>query len=143
MIFEIINPSDAYTMETDNFIAACVATCLLGNGAYALEEIGGDKKMPVFLFGGHDIWFTEQFGKSFERCVDDVSASELADCLDSVLIGKPQDRETYKRGLELIDDPAKREQWHFEWHDKRRSSMNNIGGRAWRLAERLRQRQSQ
>ncbi len=63
---------------------------------------------------------------------------ELADCLDSCLIGKPLDRETYRAGLDLIDDPVKRDKWREKWHQDRLSSMNDIGGRARAMAAKLR-----
>jgi len=51
--FEIVNPSDPYTIETDDFAAACVATILLGVGKYALDEKGGEKRqMPLLFLGG-------------------------------------------------------------------------------------------
>jgi len=55
-----------------------------------------------------------------------------------VLIGDAAHRKAFEKGLELIDDPVKREQWREHWLDERRTSMNNIGGRAWGLAKRLR-----
>lgn len=139
MIFEIINPSDPYTMECDDFQVACVTTLILGEGFYSIRQIGGDNSMPILLFGAHDAWFIEQFGKSFEQCLADIPYKKIADCLDSILIGSPKDRETYKRGLELIDDPAKRDLWRAEWFDKRRSSMNDIGGKARHFSEKVRQ----
>ena len=38
MIYEIINPSDDYTIVADDFAAAAIAACLLGRGAYGLKS---------------------------------------------------------------------------------------------------------
>lgn len=68
MKFNLINPSDAYTMEAEDLEVAAVAVCFLGAGRYALEGIGEDQgqDVPIFLFNGHDEWFTEKFGMNFE-----------------------------------------------------------------------------
>lgn len=141
MLFEIINPSDTYTVLAPDLEIAGVACCLLGNGQYAFQGIDCDGEVPLFLFGGHDEWFTKHFGSDFETITGKVMSSrraELADCFDSVLIGDAAHRKAFDKGLELIDDPVKREHWREHWLDERRTSMNNIGGRAWGLAKRLR-----
>lgn len=40
--------------------------------------------------------------------------------------------------LALMPDPAAREQYKQQWMDRRRSSLNNIGGRAHEIAKALR-----
>lgn len=126
MIFEIINPSDPYTLESDDLEIASVAVVVLGRGQYGMRQIDGDKKfeMPIFLFGGEDEWFKENFGDNAEvvigRCFEGKK-EQLAAALDSVRIGGIEDRNKSK-----------------EEHDKVRSSMNNIGKVAWKYAENLR-----
>lgn len=112
MKFNIVNPSDPYTMEADDLLIAAVAVCLLGDGKYPLDGIDNDLRVPPFLFGGHDEWFTDQFGGTFEAIVSsaiDTRGEELARCLDSVTL-----------------------------QSERRSSMNNIGARAQSLAKAVR-----
>ena len=46
MIFEIINPSDKYTIEAEDWQVACVVNLIVGRGQYALQEIDGDHNMP-------------------------------------------------------------------------------------------------
>jgi hypothetical protein len=143
MLYEIINPSDPYTIEAQSLDVAAVACLFLGRGQYAFDPIGGDNspEVPMFMFGGTDEWCLEHFNESFESVVNRVTkekAVELAECLESCLIGKAADRETYRAGMELIDDPKKREQWREKWLEDRRSSMNNIGARAYAMAEKLR-----
>jgi hypothetical protein len=140
MIYEIVNPSDAYTLETGNYVAACIATLALGNGKYGLTAIGGteDEGMPIFFFSDPDKWLTEKFGKDFNGLLSEIPPNELADVFDSVIIGDANTRKDYLEALALIDDETKKAMWRESWHDRRRSSMNDIGGRARRLAEGLR-----
>jgi hypothetical protein len=115
MILDIINPSDACHMQTDDPEAAAVAVCLLGNGQYGLEELNPGPgstpfKMPMFLLGGHDAWWTRTFGHDFEagaKVYRDERCQALIDALNSV---------TYE-GVP--------------------GSMNDIGGRARGLAKAL------
>ena len=143
MIYEIINPSDCYTIEAQSLDVAFVACVLLGSGQYSFSplEDGALEEVPLFLFGGSEEWANEHFGKTVSEVFALVTTQkrvELADCFDSCLIGHAVNRAAYTDGLDLIDDPAKREQWRARWHDKRRSSMNDIGGRAYKMAANLR-----
>jgi len=144
MIYEIINMSDPYTIDAPSLQVAFVACSLLGNGQYGLRALeSGGIDVPVFMFGGHEEWCGQQFGKGCDDVVAEVMSyygSSLADCLDSCLIGKRQDRDTYNDGLRLIDDAAKRDEWREKWHDSRRSSLNDIGGRSRKLAIAIRKR---
>lgn len=114
MQFEIINPSDPYTMTACDLEVAAVAVCLLGSGRYGLRGLGADSqaRVPVFLLGGSDEWFMESFGDNYEtvatRCLEDRSAA-LISAFESVTLGQSE-----------------------------RSSINDIGGRARQLAQTLR-----
>jgi len=137
-IYEIINPSDAYSLESDDFAVACVITCLLGEGKYGLMDAEGDTVMPILLFGTHEKWFPEQFGKTLKQLLDEISSGKLADCMDSVVIGDAKDRVMFYQAINLIDDPIKKQEWRNAWHNKKRSSLNDIGGYAKVLAAHLR-----
>lgn len=114
MKFEIVNPSDPYTMEAPSLELAAVAVCFLGNGKYPLTGLDDARgqDVPPFLFGGHDEWFTEKFGANFEavckRAIQEQNEA-LALTLESVTLTS-----------------------------SRRSSMNDIGGRAKKLAQAVR-----
>lgn len=122
MIYEIINPSDPYTIEGE-FKTCCVATVILGEGAYGLD---GTESMPIFLISDADEWFRQAFSATLEDVLQSTPPAELAACLDSVLCCSAKER----RAL------AGEERLAF--HDARRSSQNDIGRRAWALAERVR-----
>ncbi|MGQ3051056.1 MAG: hypothetical protein ACT6S0_04665 [Roseateles sp.] len=114
MKFNLINPSDAYHFEADDLEIAAVMVCVLGAGKYGADPLGADRAngVPVFIFGGHDAWFTERFGRSFEGTVEhclETRADALARAFDSV---------TLTNG--------------------RRSSLNNIGANAREYAKAVR-----
>lgn len=138
MIYEIINPSDAYTLDTDNLAAACIVTLTLGNGAYGLTDKDGELVLPIFIGSDPEKWLIEKFGKGFTELLNDIPPSALADVFDSVVIGGHGARQDYLEALSLIDDATKKELWRDKWHDRRRSSLNDIGKRARSLAEGLR-----
>jgi len=118
MKFEIINPSDPYTMDAPDMEVAAVAVSFLGDGKYPLKGIGEDvgQDVPPFLFGGHDEWFVAKFGMNFEDTAGHVMNhrnDELAQAFDSVTLQRDN-----------------------------RSSMNDIGGRAKALAQAVRRKVS-
>jgi hypothetical protein len=134
-IFEIINPSDSYTIVGERDVA-CAATMLLGGGKYALEDMDGKQACPIFFSGDPFAWFKETFGHEFEAFVKDNSA-KLADCLDTVLIGSKSAREEYEEATAAMN-PEQVKAFTEKRHERRRTSMNNIGGSAQSLARRIR-----
>jgi hypothetical protein len=149
VLYEIINMSDPYTIEAKSLDVALVACLFLGRGQYSFKPLNSDDAagVPMFLFGGTEKWCQQFLGEGLESVVDRVTTdaakrAELAECFDSCLIGRGEDRETYRAGLDLIDDPDKRELWRRKWHEDRLSSMNDIGGRAYKMAAKLRDGQA-
>lgn len=144
MLFNIVNPSDPYTVEAPSLDVAAVASLMVGQGQYSFASLDGSEDVPMFAFMGNDdtnAWFKQHCGDDAETVVTRVTSEkkiELADCLDSVIIGHYSDRQLYLLALSSITDPANREKYIFEYHDKKRSSMNDIGGRARQLAAKLR-----
>lgn len=78
MKFDLINPSDPYTLDADDLEIAAVAVCLIGDGQYPAtalgDDAGKDNDVPAFLFGGPDEWLEARFGANFvataERCLN-------------------------------------------------------------------------
>ena len=149
MLYEIVNPSDPYTILAESLDVAFVACLFLGNGHYAFDPLQeGGVKIPLFLFGGtegREAWCQEHLHEPFEAVLKRVTTeplkvAELATCFESCLIGRFEERETYQAGLDLIDDPENRVAWRVRWHDTRRSSLNDIGNRAHEMAVRLRKK---
>lgn len=138
-IWNISNPSDPVTLKSDDHLLVALATCILGRGKYAAEEIGGERKVPFFLFGGSDDWFKDTFNQSFEEAFTAADQEKLADVLDTAALGSPSQREGYDKILDRLDTPEERNQWRAEYHDKERTSLNNICSYAWAYAEAIRQ----
>lgn len=132
MLFEVINPSDAYTFEADSYGVAAAAGLFLGEGRYGLQEVGGEWSMPVFIFGGAIEWFDSQFGDF--SAFTEANKPKIAAALDSLVIGSATERMAYDTALAEISDADRREAFKAKWHDRNRSSMNNIGARAKKLA---------
>lgn len=141
--WEIINPSDPYTLQAEGLIEAVAASIFLGNGKYGLTAIDHDLgNGPLFLFGG--IKEVEEWFQSHGTTWDAVRfepewLTKIAGVLESVLIGKNSERKIFDHTLTLIDDPDKKKEFIEKWHDDHRSSMNDIGGRAISMAAKLRE----
>ncbi len=115
-VYKIINPSDPYHLTADDLVLAGIAACLLGSGKYALEAADGSEGVPLFLFGGHDEWFAARGAQSFESALEaalDQRSEDLARIFDSVTL------------------------------EGTRSSLNDIGAAASKLATGIREQASQ
>jgi hypothetical protein len=141
MIFEIVNPSDYYTMETDDFEVAAVACLIIGRGQYGLKQLDGGFEVPIFFIANEDIvnqWFRNRFCSDLGICLKRVKVDKkdaLIKCLNSVLVGK--DRNLYFEGLRLIKDGVGQKEWQEKWHDEHRTSLNDIGRCSWGYAKQL------
>lgn len=140
MLFKIVNPSDPYTIESSSLDVAAVAVILLGNGHFSLSSLDGGESVPFFAFGGTDEWCQKNFKESLiELCnrVMDTKLSEIADSLDSVLYGDEEDRVQFLAESKDMDR-ATFEAARLIRQDEKRSSINDIGERAYRMAAQLR-----
>lgn len=136
VICEIINPSDSYTLETDEFVLGGVAVAFLGEGQYGLKSLEDDSLSTPVLFGW-ETWL-EKNGIADLSTYLDANASRIADVLDSVQIGSAADREHWAELKEVLPE-ATYDERYAAWSDKKRSSINNIGRHAAALAKNLRE----
>ncbi len=135
--YELINPSDPYTFKAPNLEVAGAAVVLLST-SYGAEQVdpkpepGSDCSTPV-LFGWqkwldargiNDTWVVEH-------------AKEIADALDSFLIGKPSERKDVESMLAMLTK-KQQEKWRAERQDRHRTSMSQIGETAYQTAANLR-----
>lgn len=138
-LYEIINPSDEYTMEAEDFREAAVALLSIST-AFGLREIGNDKgqEMPPFIFGGMDAWLKEHIcpDGDVQRFMAEHN-SGIAAALNSVLIGGVRDRRLFQAAMEAIPDAEAREAFRVKWQDEKRTSTNDIGAAAWAMAEHI------
>ena len=140
LLFKIVNPSDPYTLEASSFDVAVTTTVLLGQGKYPLDSLDGGENVPFFSLGGADAWCQRHFKESLMEMsnrVMDTKLAEVANCLDSVLYGDKEDRieffaSTEDLSREDFEDARSARQ------DKSRSSLNDIGERAYRMAAKIR-----
>jgi len=142
MLFEIINPSDPYTLRAEDPRVAMAAVLLLGNGQYGLRDEKDESYDTLLLFTSGEA--TEKrlqgmFGEGSLGGFLKEHKSAVADCLDSVMSFGFKERNTYDTWIEAIESEEKREEFRAKIHDKNRSSLNDIGGRAWEYAKRLRE----
>jgi len=141
MLFKIVNPSDPYTIKASSLDVAAMVSVLLGQGQYQLVSLDGGEDVPFFAFGGSEEWCQEHFKESLMELsnrVMDTKLAEVADALDSVLYGDEQDRVDFLATTEDMDRDTF-EAARFMRQDHKRSSMNDIGERAYRMASKLRQ----
>lgn len=145
MIWEIVNPSDACTIEAPTLEPAALACILIGtSGQYALDPEDGNKEnsfpMMMFVQDADKYWITH-FGhnmlEGFKAHGDDVITA-----LQSIIYGSIADRHTFFRLLGTVE-PDKQTEFRRRWNDNRRTSMNDIGGRAMLMAEKLAERAAQ
>ena len=141
MLFDIINPSDPYTIESPSLDVAAVACIFLSQGKYPFKSLDGGQDVPVFMLGGAEEWCKERFNESIMELsnrVMDTKMKELADCLDSVLYGDAEER------IKFLAETSDMDRLTFEAarmmrQDDKRSSINDIGERAYRMAAKLRE----
>lgn len=130
-IYELVSPSDPYTFEAPNIKVAGVVALLL-SGGFGANRVSDDieESSPV-LFGWGEWLETNGIDKKW---VEEHKA-ELGQAFDSFLIGDLSDRQDAVDMLAELP-PEKREAWRAKRQDRRRSSVNRIGERAYELAKR-------
>jgi len=151
MQYEISNPSDPYTFEADSHEVAALVIFLLGPAYGATPENDDDKlRVPIFLFGGASEWYQETFSREAHDAMEALEI-EVADALDSVMLGHFEDRRRYNLALASIDDPEKRRAFIDAWQSGATSmhssilsngrdyAINGIGGYCHNLAQSIRE----
>jgi len=138
-IYNLINPSDAYTFIAPSDEAAAVSVLFLSHGAYGAESTESDFASPIFSFSGEEYaeqWFKENFGHGLSESLD-KHLEIMPEVLESFLIASKAERETIDLACSMVSNEQARE-LRLKFHDNKRSSTNNIGKVAWNKAERLR-----
>lgn len=128
MIYEIINPSDKYTLASDDPAVAAVCCMMLGGGKYALEDEKGKNACPMFIFGGDPHkWLNDTHGTTIDKVMEERKDAVIV-CFRSVMIGDAANRILWEKS----DAETK-----AKYHDQKRTSMNDIGKRANQYADHL------
>ena len=132
--YELINPSDPYTFLAESHEIAALTVFILST-MYGAKSKSGEEEVPLFLFGGSEEWYVEQFGRTPAEGIDALKKG-IAEALDSFMLGDFEDRRRYNAALNAITDEDKKKQFKVEWQDGR-SSLNDIGAFAHRTAKKL------
>lgn len=143
MIYEIINPSDAVTIEAQDSVLASIAIIVLGNGQYGLYDEDGRTVLGIFALskpekliewlrdnGVEDTKMDEFYAKNGE---------EIATILESVVYGNISDRKAITALTESMTR-SDRLKAMAKYNDSKRSSMNDIGSAACDLAKGFRKK---
>ena len=143
MIYEIINPSDAVTIEAEDSLLASVAVIILGEGAYGLYDEDDRAVLPIFRFSDPEKlirWLSDN-GITPDK-MDEFYArngEELATIMESAVYGKIADR---KAILAMTDGMTKADKIKAlsKYNDSKRSSLNDIGASCLALAKIFREK---
>ena len=135
-LYELINPSDPYTFRAPSIEVAGAAVLQLSSnfGARCVEPNQERRSTPVIF--GWDEWLDEH---GIDRTWIEAHITEIADALDSFLIGGANDRADVESMLAMLPE-EKRQEWRDQRQDRHRSSLNQIGEHAYALARQLRER---
>lgn len=143
MIYEIINPSDAMTLEADDSLLASVSIIILSQGDYGLIDEDDRTVLPIFRFSDPEKLIKWLHGNNVDsNKIEEFYAKngdEMATILESVVYGKIDDR----KGIVALTEKmsaSDRVEALAKWNESKRSSMNDIGERAHELAKVLRRK---
>ena len=137
-LYELINPSDAYTFFASSPEVAAVAAWHLSGmyGARCMDDPKGESYGPAIF--GEPAKFTEKTG-GIEKFLEEGHEEEIVRALESFVIGtrNREDRDQYEATIKALRPEAVAD-WKAAWDDKHRSSLNNIGAYAASLAVAIR-----
>jgi hypothetical protein len=143
VIYDIVNPSDAVTIEAGDSVLASIAIIVLGNGQYGLYDEDGRTVLGIFALstpekliewlrdnGVEDTKMDEFYAKN---------GDEIATILESIVYGDASDR---KAITALTESMTKTDRLKAvaKYNDSKRSSMNDIGTAALELAKGFRKK---
>lgn len=138
MIYDLVNPSDPYTFEASSKEVAALVVIRLSTN-YGAKAVNEEDNIPVFIcFNAEEIqkWYKDTFGRTIEEGARTLR-SEIIKGFESFVLGDRKERECYEAAIAAIDDPQKRSTFITKWDDIKRSSLNNIGGRACEIAQEM------
>lgn len=140
-LYEIINPSDMYTFWSESDAVARFVVTMLGSGMYGLHRMDDNADLGTVIgFMKEDeeeAKLNEWFGPDRQKFPAE-NLQKVIDAFDSVLCMGKEDRELYEMAIQSLKSDQEKRRFRDEQHDKRRSSMNDIGSLAWEYADRYR-----
>ena len=97
-IYDISNPSNDITIESEDVRVAQAATLLLGQGLCGLSDEREVSVLPMFILGGVRDWIEKHFPESLNVFIGG-HRTEIATCLESVLYCSVADRKALVASL--------------------------------------------
>jgi hypothetical protein len=118
-LYELINPSDNITFRATVGEAACIAD-RMRSGMYFVRDVetGTAPEIEDMQAYYDAIW------------TDAARLASYADAYDSFLVGSLSERQLFEDATARMS-PAEREIYRTEYHDRRRTSMNDICRQVW------------
>lgn len=123
-VYELVNPSDAWTFIAPSDKIAFLVAIAVGRGQTSAKREGWEGGMYVFGLGDPDKDFKKEFGEELEGAISRHKA-ELIESLRTFMIHREQAKKA-PTGKALV-----------KWNNERRSSLNDFGGYALKLAKHL------
>lgn len=122
-VYKLINPSDDWSFEAPSHMIAWLVATFLGNGKTPASC--GAWQSPFYLMGGDPAAdFQKEFGEPFDGAIGRHKA-ELIPSFRSFIIK----REQAPAGMDRVA--------LAKWNDEKRSSLNDFGGYANEIADKL------
>ncbi len=134
--YYLINPSDEYTFVAKSKEVAALAIAFLGSSYGAKDNENEDNNVPVMFFTDPEEWYKTEFGRKSEDGIDELW-KDVAECLESFVLGGLRDREIYNTAINAIHGAEQLKEFLEKWYDKR-TSANNIGEYVTYLAKKIR-----
>lgn len=132
MLYELINPSDAYVFEAQTEEVAVLTAWLLspsyGARAKDSETCFG---IPGFM-DDPKAEFETRYGRTPVEAVMALRL-EIAAAMESMILGNFKDWPLYQEAYGAIADAEKRRNFKARWRENR-TSMNDIGSEAERIS---------
>lgn len=132
MLYELINPSDAYVFEAQTEEVAVLTAWLL-SPSYGARAKDGETcfGIPGFM-DDPKAEFEARYGRTPVEAVMALRL-EIAAAMESMILGNFKDWPLYQEAYGAIEDAKKRRNFKARWREKR-TSMNDIGSEAERIS---------
>lgn len=124
-LYDLINPSDAITFRATPEEAAVLAEIMRASMLYVRDaETGDDPKVEDVAATREAIW------------ADPERQASYADAFRSFLIGTKSERELFEEATSRMT-ASEAADYRDKYHDRRRTSMNDICAALWERAEQI------
>lgn len=125
-LYELVNPSDYITFKATPLIAAIIGTRIVG---YFVKDIetGAAPDRPDDLMDQYEALWR-----------DGAAKASYADAWASFLIGSPEKRRLFEEAISRMPE-GEVEAFKADYHDRNRTSINDICRRCWEVADKVRE----